>query len=166
MSIAVYPGSFDPVTAGHLSVIRQAARLYGHVIVLVAVNPNKETLFSRDERLSLLREAVARFPNVRVDATDGLVVEYAREVGASILVRGIRGATDAEFETALAQQNRALAPDITTVLLPAAAELSEVSSSRLKSLAQSGEDLSPFCPPHVARRLRERFHASSTEEIR
>lgn len=157
MSIAIYPGSFDPVTTGHLSVLRQAVRLYGHVVVLLAVNPQKQALFSTDERLALLREVTAPFPNVRVDCTHGLVVDYARDIGATLLVRGIRGATDAEFETLLAQQNRAIAPDIATVLLPAAAELSEVSSSRLKELARSGADVSRYCPPNVASLLREKL---------
>ncbi len=93
MSIAVYPGSFDPVTLGHLSVIRQAARLYPHVVVLVAINPEKRGLFSIEERVLLVRDSVKRFPNVSVDATEGLVVDYAREIGATVLVRGLRGAS-------------------------------------------------------------------------
>ncbi len=157
MSIAVYPGSFDPVTLGHLSVIRQAARLYPHVVVLVAVNPEKRGLFSLEERVSLVRDSVKRFPNVSVDATEGLVVDYAREIGATVLVRGLRGASDADAETTLAHHNRQLAPEIATVLLPAAPELADVSSSRLKELARTGADLSPWCPTHVAERLRSRL---------
>lgn len=154
MSIAVYAGSFDPVTLGHLSVIRQAARMHGHLVVLVAVNPAKRGLFSIDERVEFLRAATARYPNVTCDSTTGLVAEYAREIGASVLVRGIRGATDAEFETQLAQQNRTIAPDLSTVLLPAEAELATVSSSALKEMAERGEDIAAWCPPVVAERLR------------
>ncbi|MBN1203675.1 MAG: pantetheine-phosphate adenylyltransferase [Myxococcaceae bacterium] len=157
MSIAVYAGSFDPVTAGHLSVIRQAARLFGHVVVVVAVNPNKRTLLSLADRQELLREAVALHPNVSVGSTEGLVVDYARAIGASVLLRGVRGATDAQFETELAQTNRALAPDLSTLFLPAEAHLAEVSSSALKERLARGEDISAFCPAAVADKLRQRL---------
>jgi pantetheine-phosphate adenylyltransferase len=157
MSIAVYAGSFDPVTAGHLSVIRQAARLFGHVVVVVAINPEKRTLLGVAERVELLREVVAHHPNVSVASTEGLIVEYARAIGASVLLRGVRGATDAQFETTLAQTNRALAPDLSTLFLPAEAHLAEVSSSRLKEKLARGEDVSDFCPPAVAAKLRQRL---------
>ena len=160
MTIAVYAGSFDPVTAGHLSVVRQAARLFGHVVV-VAVNPEKRSLLPVAERLELLREAVALHPNVTVASTEGLIVDYARAIGASVLLRGVRGATDAQFETQLAQTNRALAPDLATLFLPAESHLAEVSSSRLKEKLARGEDVSAFCPPAVAARLRQRLHADS-----
>lgn len=157
MWTVVYAGTFDPVTEGHLSVVRQAARLFGHVIVLSAVNEKKRTIFTPEERVALLREAVKELPNVLVGFTDGLVVDYARRVGASVLLRGVRTATDAQFETELAQANRALAPELATILLPAHAELSEVSSSRLKELAREGADLSKYCPPHVAAALRAKL---------
>lgn len=157
MAIAVYAGTFDPITSGHLSVIQQAARLFGHVRVLVATNPEKAHLFSSDERSELIREAVARMPNVSVDTTDGMVVVYARSIGASFLVRGIRGESDAAFETELAQANRALAPEISTILLPAETHLSRVSSSGLKQAVQSGDGASGICPDHVERALRDRF---------
>lgn len=157
MSIAVYAGSFDPITAGHLSVIRQAARLFSHVRILVAVNPLKQGLFGTPERVEMIGDLVARMPQVSVDSTDRLVVEYARDVGASYLVRGIRGASDATFETELAQANRALAPELATVLLPAEPRLSSLSSSGLKQRVLAGEDVSAECPPEVARRLRRRL---------
>ncbi len=160
MTIAIYAGSFDPVTAGHLSVVRQAARLFGHVVVVVAVHPNKQYLLSADERVALLREAVALHPNVTVARTEGLVVEFARAIGASVLLRGVRGATDAQFETELAQTNRALAPELSTLFLPAEAHLAQVSSSGLKERIARGEDVSAFCPPAVAARLRERLQPS------
>ncbi len=163
MSIAVYAGSFDPVTAGHLSVIRQAARLFGHVVVVVAINPNKRTLLSAAERMELLREAVTLHPNVSVASTDGLVVDYARAIGASVLLRGVRGATDAQFETKLAQTNRALAPDLSTLFLPAEAHLAEVSSSALKERLTRGEDVSAFCPAPVAAKLRQRLVESQSQ---
>jgi pantetheine-phosphate adenylyltransferase len=157
MTIAVYAGSFDPVTAGHLSVIRQAARLFGHVVVVVAINPEKRTLLSVSERVELLREVVSPHPNVTVASTEGLIVDYARAIGASVLLRGVRGATDAQFETTLAQANRALAPDLSTLFLPAESHLAEVSSSRLKEKLARGEDVSDFCPPAVAAKLRQRL---------
>lgn len=161
MTLAVYAGTFDPITAGHLSVVRAAARLFGHVRILVAVNPEKRTLFSREERVEMIREVTGRFPNVSVDATEGFVVEYAREIDASFLVRGIRGATDAVFETELSQGNRLLAPEISTILLPAEPGLSEVSSSALKEMARRGEDISRFCAPSVAARLISRVQETS-----
>ncbi|MBZ4416776.1 pantetheine-phosphate adenylyltransferase [Myxococcus sp. RHSTA-1-4] len=161
MTIAVYAGSFDPVTAGHLSVVRQAARLFGHVVVVVAVNPSKQYLLSTDERMALLREAVRLHPNVTVARTEGLIVDFAREIGASVLLRGVRGATDAQFETELAHNNRALAPELSTLFLPAEAHLAEVSSSGLKERVSRGEDVSAFCPPAVAAKLRERLAPSA-----
>lgn len=160
MTIALYAGSFDPVTAGHLSVIRQASRLFGHLVVVVAVNPNKRTLLSPEERVALVREAVALHPNVTVTHTEGLVVDLARAIGASVLLRGVRGATDAQFETELAQTNRALAPELSTLFLPAEAHLAEVSSSALKQRVAQGEDVSAYCPPAVAAKLRERLSAT------
>lgn len=157
MNVAVYAGSFDPITFGHLSVLHAAAKLFPHVRVLVAVNPAKQTLFSEDERVALIRELTARYPNVSVDSTTGYVVEYARAIGASALIRGIRGATDAQFETELAQQNRLIAPEIDTLFVPAAAELSEVSSTALKDRVRRGEDVSAYCPPAVADKLRARL---------
>ncbi|OGQ17512.1 MAG: pantetheine-phosphate adenylyltransferase [Deltaproteobacteria bacterium RBG_16_71_12] len=154
--IAVYAGTFDPFTAGHHSVVAQAAGIFSFVRVLIAVNPDKQCWFSREERQQLIAGWLAPMPNVSVDATEGLVVDYARRIGARFLVRGIRGASDASFETALAQHNRALAPDVQTVLLPAEPALSELSSSALKARALAGEALDGLCPPHVARALVER----------
>ena len=157
MTIAVYAGTFDPVTAGHLSVVRAAAGLFEHLVVVIAVNPAKTTLFTGEERMALLRDAVAAHPNVRVASTSGYVVELARSIGARVLVRGIRGATDAAFETTLAQENRKLAPEIETVFVPALAGLSDVSSSGLKELARASADLSIHCSPAVAEALRAKL---------
>jgi pantetheine-phosphate adenylyltransferase len=162
MAIAIYAGTFDPITAGHLSVIREGARLFAHVVVVVAVNPNKHTLLDAGERVRLIRGATALMPNVRCHYTEGLVVEFARTIGATVLLRGVRGATDAQFETELAQQNRALAPEISTLFLPAAAELAIVSSSELKARLLRGEDVSSFCTPEVERAIRERLQPGGT----
>ena len=138
MTIAVYPGTFDPITTGHVSVVREAVRLFAHVRVLIAVHPTKQPLFSLEERIELAREVLGVMPTVSVDGTRGLVVEYARSIGASVLLRGLRGAADAAYETELAQQNRQIAPEIATVMLPAEPRLSAVSSSELKARAQRG----------------------------
>jgi len=159
--IAVYAGSFDPVTLGHLSVIRRAARLFAHLRVLVAVNPEKEGVFSHEERVELVRELTRVLPNVSVEATAGLVVEHAREIGAAYLVRGIRGSGDAAIETSLAFANGQLAPELVTVFFPADPALAEVSSSLLRERAKSGEDLTGMCPLLVARALEARLGGSA-----
>lgn len=143
MSIAIYAGTFDPITAGHVSVIRQAARLFSHVVVVVAVNPNKKTLLTPNEQVELVRA-------------------LARDIGASVLLRGIRGATDAEFETQLARGNKQLAPEVSTLFLPAEEHLAEVSSSALKEKVARGEDVSSYCAPAVEAVLRARI--PTTEE--
>jgi len=151
--LAVYPGTFDPITRGHLSVIERAAALFDRVIVVVAVNPDKQPLFPVGERLELIREVTVGWPAISCESTTGYVVELARARGARYLVRGLRGATDVEAEMQLAHLNRTLAPEIQTVFIPAHAELSAVSSSQLKELAARGLDLSAWCPPPVAARL-------------
>ena len=159
MTIAIYAGTFDPITTGHLSVVKEGVRLFAHVRLLIAVHPDKEPLFSLEERVALAREAVGPMPTVSVDGTSGYVVEYARAIGATVLVRGLRGAADDAYETELAQQNRSLAPEITTVMLPAEPSLSMVSSSELKERAARGEDIATYAPPVVAARLAERLGA-------
>lgn len=157
MTIAVYAGTFDPITLGHLSVVREAVRLFAHVRVLVAVHPDKTPLFDLEERIGIAREAVGPMPTVSVDGTTGLVVEYARAIGATVLVRGLRGAADAAYETGLAQQNREVAPEIATVMLPSEPRFSVVSSSEVKARAERGEDITAFAPPVVVAHLAARF---------
>jgi pantetheine-phosphate adenylyltransferase len=165
MKSAVYAGTFDPVTLGHLSVIARAAELFDSLWIVIAVNPAKQPLFTPDERAELLRQVTARWPGCSVTTTEGYVVTLARSLGARYLVRGVRGATDVEAEITLAKLNRELAPEIETVFVPAHAELSEVSSSKLKQLAASGADLSPYCPEVVAQRLRARLGAGASEHV-
>jgi pantetheine-phosphate adenylyltransferase len=157
MTVAVYAGTFDPITYGHLSVVRQAVRLFAHVRVLIAVHPKKAPLFTLEQRIELARAALGPMPTVSVDGTEGLVVEYAKAIGASVLVRGLRGVADAAYETELAQTNRELAPDIATVMLAAEPHLSSVSSSELKARALRGEAIEPYCPPVIARRIHEKL---------
>ncbi|MCI0403388.1 MAG: pantetheine-phosphate adenylyltransferase, partial [Acidobacteria bacterium] len=119
---AIYPGSFDPVTNGHLDLIERASRLFDHLIVALLTNPEKDPLFSVDERVEMLREVVAHLPNVEVETFDGLLVDYARRRGARVLLRGIRAVSDYEYELQMALMNRQLAPELETVfMLPAEA---------------------------------------------
>jgi pantetheine-phosphate adenylyltransferase len=153
MRLAVYAGTFDPITCGHLSVIARCAGLFERTVVLIAVNPAKSPLFSLVDRLAMIRESTLGWSTVSADASEGLVVAYARAHGACALIRGIRGATDAAYETELAHLNFSLAPEITTLFVPSNPELSEVSSSRLKELARQGADLARYAPPPVLQRL-------------
>ena len=153
MKSAVYAGTFDPVTRGHLSVIQRGSQLFDALTVLVADNPEKRPLFSLAERLHFLRDATRDFPGVEIASTSGLVVEYARATGSQFLVRGVRGATDADYEAWLAAANLKLAPSIQTIFLPADPELSKLSSSRLKELAAARADISAYATPLVASAL-------------
>ena len=153
--VAVYAGTFDPVTFGHLDVITKAAALVDVLHVLVAVNPQKATWFSIDERERLLRSVCP--PGVRVASTQGMVVDFAKSVGATWLVRGVRSTTDATAELELAALNAGLAPGVTTIFVNADPTLSEVSSSGLKALAAGGGALENVCPSVVAKAVRERL---------
>jgi pantetheine-phosphate adenylyltransferase len=159
-ALAVYAGTFDPVTRGHLSVIERASRLFCQVLVVVAVNPTKTPLFSAAERVEMIRQVARPLRNVTCASTEGLVVALARARGARYLVRGVRSCTDADAELALAAMNHRLAPEIETIFVPAQPELSEVSSSELKRLAAAGADISRFCSPEIAARLRQRLGAA------
>jgi pantetheine-phosphate adenylyltransferase len=156
MRVAVYAGTFDPITLGHFSVIERAARLFDRLWILVAVNPAKRPLFAVDERLQMILELTARTSNVECASTEGCVVDFARRQGARYLVRGVRNATDIDAEIALANLNRALAPEVETVFVPAHPELAEVSSSALKELARRGLDISRYCSPEIVRRFLKR----------
>jgi pantetheine-phosphate adenylyltransferase len=157
--VAVYAGTFDPITLGHASVIERAARLFDRLLIVVAVNPHKQPLLSVTDRLELIAAVTRPWANVTAAFTEGYVVSFAREQGARYLVRGVRGATDIDSEIALANLNYGLAPEIETVFVPAHPELSEVSSSKLKELCASGGDLARYCAPEVAERLRRRLSA-------
>lgn len=158
MKRAVYAGSFDPVTRGHVSVIERAAALFDELIVVVALNPLKSPLFSAPERVAMLVAVTQPWPNVSACETSSYVVELARARDARYLVRGVRGVTDMASELELSRLNRALAPEIETMFVPAHAELSEVSSSRLKELVRAGESVERYCPALVQRRLEDKLH--------
>ena len=156
MIVALYAGTFDPVTNGHLDVIRRAAALFDRVIVGVSVNPRKSPLFTSEERMAMLREVCRGMANVTVEIVPGLVVEHARTSGANVIVRGLRAVSDFEFELQMASTNRALAPEIETVFFTPAPEYHYLSSSTVCDIARFGGDVSGFVPASVEQRLIER----------
>ena len=152
MRRAVCPGSFDPVTNGHVDVINRAAALYDELVVAVLVNPGKVGLFSVEERMDLLRDAVAGLPNVRVDSFEGLLVDYCRAHGVPVIVKGLRAVGDFEYELQMAQMNRELA-GVETLFVPTAPQVGHLSSSLVKQIAQFGGDVSSLVPKAVLDRL-------------
>ena len=154
--IAVYTGTFDPVHNGHLDIIKRGSVLFDRLIVGVGINPDKKTFFDIDERVRLIEEVSREFPNVEVRKFEGLAVRFVREVGARIMVRGLRTLSDMEYEFTMSLMNRNLDPEIETVFLMAKEEFSHVSSSLLRQIAQLGGDLTKFLPEPVKVALVER----------
>jgi pantetheine-phosphate adenylyltransferase len=154
---AVFAGSFDPPTNGHLDIIKRAAGLFESVDVVVSVNPEKHTMFSEDERVAFLKELIKPFKNVSVHSYKGIIVNYAKEVGAKVLVRGVRSANDFGYEFELALMNQNLNPEIETVFLQSKEKYTIVKSSSIKQLAQFGGDISRMVPPIVAKALSNKY---------
>ena len=149
----IYPGSFDPITNGHLDVIERAAKLFDRVIVAVAVNSSKVPLFSKDQRQEQITEAVVALGNVEVNGFDGLLVDFARDQKAQAIIRGLRAVSDFEFEFQLALMNRKLEPEIETIFMMPHETYTFLSSKLVKEVAQLGGDVSAFVPPHVEHAL-------------
>jgi len=158
--LALFPASFDPVTNGHLDLVRRASAICDELVVAVARNVEKAGLFSVEERMEMLQEAVGDRPGIRIDAFDGLLVKYARRIGAGAVIRGLRAVSDFEYEFEMALMNRHLDPGIETLFLMTSQEYFYVSSSRLKELVRFGSDISEWVPPNVAARLKERLGES------
>jgi pantetheine-phosphate adenylyltransferase len=156
-SIALFPASFDPITNGHLDVAQRSLRLFPRLVLAVAVNVQKQGTFSAEERLEMLDSVMGDTPGVSVTAFEGLTVDFAREVGAKVIVRGVRAMSDFEYEFEMALMNKHLSPDIETIFMMPSQEYLYVSSSRLKELVRFGRDVQEFVPPTVAKRLRERI---------
>jgi pantetheine-phosphate adenylyltransferase len=163
LKIAVYPGSFDPITNGHLDIVRRVSQMFDRVIVAVAVNQEKSPLFSAAERMQLAAKAVKGLKNVSVDKFDGLLVKYARSRRASILVRGLRAVSDFEFEFQLALMNRKLDSGIETIFLMTKDEYTFISSRQVKEICRLGADVSDFVPRGVERAMRRRFASKSSD---
>jgi len=157
MVTAIYPGTFDPVTYGHVDVATRAAALFDKVIVAVYATPSKNLLFNGEERVGLFREAIKHLPNVEVREFEGLVVRFAQEVGASVIVRGLRSGSDFEYEFEMAFMNRRLAPDVDMVSFMTSQDYMFVSSSLLKEVALLGGNVMDMVPPHVAKAVYTKF---------
>lgn len=159
MKIAVYAGSFDPPTYGHINIIERASRLFDQVDVLVSVNPDKKYLFSDEERLCMLEELTKDYPNVTVKIWNSLIADYCKKTGANILVRGVRNAMDFAHEFDLSLMNRHLNPSIETLLIPTEQKYFLIRSSSIKEAARFGGDVSTMVPPLVELKLKEKFAA-------
>ena len=157
---AVYPGSFDPVSYGHMDIIRRSAEMVDELTVGVLRNQAKNALFSTQERVKMLQIVTKDIPNVRVETFEGLSVDFARSRGAEFIVRGLRAITDFEYELQMAQTNRIMAPDIDTIFLTTNLEFAYLSSTTVKEVASYGGDIARFVPPEVAREVRSKLDAT------
>ena len=157
MRHCIYPGTFDPLTYGHLDVLERATKLFDRVTVALSDNPTKGPLFTSAQRLAMLQPNIARFPNVVVTKFDNLLVEFAHQQGACAVIRGLRAISDFEFEFNMALMNRHLQPEVETIFVMPNEEFSYTSSTLVKQVAKYGGDVSHFVPPNVAAALREAF---------
>ena len=157
MMRAIYPGSFDPATYGHLDIIRRAAALFDEVVVGVLNNSAKSPLFSVEERVNILENITKDVPNVRVTSFSGLSVNFARSCNAKVIIRGLRAITDFEYELQMAQTNRVLARDVDTMFLTTSLEYAYLSSTTVKEAAYFGADISKFVPEYVLRKVEEKY---------
>ena len=158
MKKAIYPGSFDPLTLGHLDIIERSARIVDKLVVGVLNNSAKNSLFSLDERVSMIKEMTDSMPNVTVTSFNGLLVDYMREIDATIIVRGLRAVTDFEYELQMSQTNQKLDPNIETMFLTTSIEYSYLSSTTVREIAAFGGDLTQFVPEAVALELEKKMN--------
>ena len=156
-SLAVYAGSFDPVTYGHIDVMNRAAKLFDRLVVAVGVHPSRTPLFEVDERLELLRAVTADIPNARIDSFQGLLIDYCGRIGARVLIRGLRHSMDFEYELQIAQANTDMSPSIETVFLPTSVQLGFITASLVREIAMHGGDVSRYVPKVVADALARKF---------
>ena len=157
MRKVIYPGTFDPVTNGHIDIVKRAKALFDSVAVTVAINPSKTSLFSIEERVQMLKESLKDFENITVESFGGLVVDYAHKVGAIGIIRGLRAVSDFEYEFQMALMNRKLASDIATIFLMPHENYTYLDSSIVRNLASLNSDVSDFVPPAVQKALKEKF---------
>jgi len=149
MSVAVYPGSFDPITLGHLNIIRRAASVFDELYVCVMINSEKRPLFSRSERVDFIERTVTKYKNVKVDSSEALLVEYMKSIGAKVMIKGLRAVTDFDKEFQLAMINRKLDPGIETLFMPSSEKYTYISSSAVKEMTRYGADLTTFVPREI-----------------
>ena len=157
MKTAIYPGSFDPITKGHLDVLKRAADIFDKVIVVVSVNVNKKSFLSVEDRVQLIKQSCKDIPNVEVDSFDGLTIEYAKKRNANVLIRGLRAVSDFDYEMQLSQANSALCSDIHTVFLITKPKYNFISSGTVREIALMNGDISKFVPEPVAKYLEAKF---------
>jgi pantetheine-phosphate adenylyltransferase len=157
LRIAIYPGSFDPITNGHIDILERAVKLFDKIVITVAVNVGKYPLFTAEERIEIVSEVTKNLPGVEVDRFDGLIVDYARKVNAIALIRGLRAISDFEYEFQMALMNRRLANELTTVFLMPNEKYTYLNSSIVREVASFGGDVSSFVPKYVEEKLKEKF---------
>lgn len=160
MKRAIYPGSFDPLTLGHLDMIERSAKIVDELVIGVLNNSAKNSLFSLDERVSMIKEMMESMPNVTVASFDGLLVDYMKEINATIIVRGLRAVTDFEYELQIAQTNHVENPEVETIFLTTSLQYSYLSSTIVKEFASYGGDISKFVPARFIDRIYEKYHIS------
>ena len=164
MKRAIYPGSFDPLTLGHLDMIKRSAKIVDELVIGVLNNSAKNSLFSLDERVSMITEMTESMPNVTVASFDGLLVDYMKEINATIIVRGLRAVTDFEYELQIAQTNHVENPEVETIFLTTSLQYSYLSSTIVKEFASYGGDISKFVPARFIDRIYEKYHISKYGE--
>ncbi|MDD7208575.1 MAG: pantetheine-phosphate adenylyltransferase [Lachnospiraceae bacterium] len=157
MATAVYPGSFDPITLGHLDIIERAAEVFDKVVVGVLINQTKKPLFTIEERVAMIREVTREIPNVQIQSFNGLLVDFSAKMKADVIVRGIRAVSDFEYELMMAQTNKELNPDIETMFFATSAKYSFLSSSTIRELAAFDGDITQFVPEAVSRKVYEKI---------
>lgn len=160
---AIYPGTFDPISLGHTDLVHRAAHLFDHVIVGVAYSYQKNTLFSLDERVAMTQKVLDDIPNLQVLPFDGLLIDFAKQQNAGVLLRGMRAVSDFEFEFQLASMNRSLAPNIESIFLTPTEEYSFLSSTLIREVSRLGGDISKFVHPHIAAALKKKFQSTHTD---
>ncbi|MFO0755620.1 MAG: pantetheine-phosphate adenylyltransferase [Byssovorax sp.] len=160
--LAVYAGSFDPVTFGHLDLIERASRLFNEVVIAIGRHPTKKAFFSFQERMDLLREVSKDIPNVRVESFEGLLVHYCEKIGARVIVRGLRAATDFEYELQIAHANADMVPNVDTIFLPTRTNYGFVSASLVREIAGHGGDVSHYAPKLVCEALAKKLSTRSS----
>ena len=165
MTTALYPGSFDPITLGHLNIIRRASKIFDKVVVCVMVNSEKKPMFSIEERMELVRRVTGRLPNVEVATTNALLAEYAKQYEGAVIVKGLRAVSDFDYELQIALVNKKMNPDLETVFLPASEKYTFLSSTAAKEMAAYGADLSEFVPKEIIDDVIEKTkHRRQTEK--